>query len=706
MKIRIKLLGMACILGISLLTSTSVSAKNNINIHRLSGADRYGTSLAIVSQGWTQSNYAILVNSQNFPDAITASPLAKKYNAPILLTDPSTLTDSTKQELQSLGVKNVFIIGGVGVVSSDVENQLETMGISVKRLWGQDRYETSINVAKEIGSSKGVFIVNGEHYEDALSVAPIADKLQYPIVLVEQDTVPDMVKNYVNNQVKANGGEVDIVGGQDVLTDNVTSILNPTEVYNQSTKYDRNLALINSFKGQLDLSKVYIASDKGFTDALSGSALAGQNGNPIILVGDSNQSNLNSFISNNNVSNVNVIGGTGVLSDNTVDNITGETGINSDNGNDSNNSESVSNKNIVSFGANITPPEVSELIVTGAADPNAVMVVLKLDVSDPASYTVIVKGVTATFNPTTNLFVATVYVNSNINKITFNESDFIITNNSTKATSPTISEINNTNASVDQYDIYSLPSTVQATMSDGSIQQVAVAWYNKVDTSQAGTFTFNGTVHGYSGNVVLTLNVKATINKVINFPDKNLELVIRDAISKPTGDIYKSDVEKMTSLDSSYHLIKNISGIENLTNLQTLSLDGNQISDISALQRLTNLQSLSLHDNKISDISALQGLIHLQTLFLSYNEISDISALQDLTDLQWLSLDFNKISDIGALKELTNLQVLQLDDNAISNIDALKGLTKLQDLGISDNAISYDYIKVLKNALPNCKVKF
>lgn len=322
---KIKLLMMSCILGTGLSVSSNVFAKNNISINRLSGQDRYGTSNAIVSEGWTQSNYAILVNSQNFPDAITSSPLAKKYNAPILLTDASSLTDSTKQKLQDLSAKNVFIIGGVGVINSQVENTLESMGISVKRICGQDRYETSVNVAKELGTSKGVFVVNGEHYEDALSVAPIAAKLQYPIILVGQNNVPDTVKNYVNNQVKTNNGEVDVIGGEDVLASGVVSTLNPTKTYNQSTKYDRNLALINNYKGQLDLTKVYIASDKGFADALSGSALAGKDGNSIILIGDSNQSDVSAFISNNNVSNVNVLGGTAVLSDYVVNVVTGNT---------------------------------------------------------------------------------------------------------------------------------------------------------------------------------------------------------------------------------------------------------------------------------------------------------------------------------------------------------------------------------------------
>ncbi|MFL0194989.1 cell wall-binding repeat-containing protein [Clostridium sp. WILCCON 0269] len=210
LKSRKYLLALTLIFGASLIATSNVLAKNSINIHRLAGQDRYGTSSAIVTEGWTQSNYAVLVNGENFPDAIVSSPLAKKYNAPILLTASNTLTDSTKQKLQNLGVKNVFIIGGTGVISGDIENTLQGMGISVKRICGQDRYETSVDVAKELGISKGVFVVSGEHYQDALSVAPIADKLQYPIILISQDSVTNTVKEYIND-IKNNGGEVDVV---------------------------------------------------------------------------------------------------------------------------------------------------------------------------------------------------------------------------------------------------------------------------------------------------------------------------------------------------------------------------------------------------------------------------------------------------------------------------------------------------------------
>ncbi|WPC43916.1 cell wall-binding repeat-containing protein [Clostridium sp. JS66] len=322
---KIKLLVMSCILGTSLISSTSVFAKDNISINRLSGQDRYGTSNAIVSQGWKKSECAVLVNSQMFADAITSAPLAKKYNAPILLTDSNRLTESTKQKLKELGVKNVIIIGGTGVVSDNVKNLVESMGLSVRRIWGQDRYETSVNVAKELGNVENAFVVSGEDWKSALTAAPIASKIQAPILLISSDgKVPSSVSNYCINNKNIS---FNIIGSKE-FSDKISSESALSTHNSDISSYiqgDNSLDIIkqlkNKYSNNMDLSSIYLASDKGFADALSGSALAGQNGNPIILVGDTNQSGVNSFISNNNVSNVTVLGGTGVVSDTSVSSI-------------------------------------------------------------------------------------------------------------------------------------------------------------------------------------------------------------------------------------------------------------------------------------------------------------------------------------------------------------------------------------------------
>ena len=60
-------------------------------VTRISGADRYATAAQVATANWTTSDNVVLVNGQNYPDAVSASALAKKLNAPILLTKADSL---------------------------------------------------------------------------------------------------------------------------------------------------------------------------------------------------------------------------------------------------------------------------------------------------------------------------------------------------------------------------------------------------------------------------------------------------------------------------------------------------------------------------------------------------------------------------------------------------------------------------------------
>jgi Leucine-rich repeat (LRR) protein len=214
----------------------------------------------------------------------------------------------------------------------------------------------------------------------------------------------------------------------------------------------------------------------------------------------------------------------------------------------------------------------------------------------------------------------------------------------------------------------------------------------------------------------------------VNFADHNLEAAVREAIAKPEGTIYPSDLADLTSLDASDRNITNLSGLENcidltelwlndnkisditplshLTNLELLSLNGNQVDNISALSHLTNVNYLYLADNEISDITSLSNLVNLgkhtffsippsEDLDLSNNQINDISPLSRLTGLEWVVLDDNNISDITPLSNLTNLTKLSLSDNQIRDISPLANLTNLVMLHLTNNQI--DDITPLSN---------
>jgi len=177
-------------------------------------------------------------------------------------------------------------------------------------------------------------------------------------------------------------------------------------------------------------------------------------------------------------------------------------------------------------------------------------------------------------------------------------------------------------------------------------------------------------------------------DSVVTFPDPNLQKAIRDAIGKPTGDIYQSDLDKLTSLYVEYLSITDLTGLEYCHNLTNLAIRGGEVSDISVLSGLTGLTHLELNDNSISEISVLSGLTGLTYLDLSGNSISDISVLSGLTNLTYLGLCDSHISDISVLSGLTNLRGLCLSYNPISNIDPLAGLYNLNILDLTDSKIS------------------
>jgi hypothetical protein len=81
-------------------------------------------------------------------DAQTAAAVAGKAGVPVLLTSPSDLPASTRQELVKLAPQLVIIVGGVGAISTGVEAQVQALGIATQRLSGNDRDETAVALAE------------------------------------------------------------------------------------------------------------------------------------------------------------------------------------------------------------------------------------------------------------------------------------------------------------------------------------------------------------------------------------------------------------------------------------------------------------------------------------------------------------------------------------------------------------------------------
>ncbi|MEY7999221.1 cell wall-binding repeat-containing protein [Clostridium sp. Mt-5] len=264
------------------------SMSTTANQNRLSGNDRIETSLKISQDGWKYgASTAVIAQGYGYADALCAAPLAKKYNAPIILSRQDSLSDETVSELKRLKVDKVFVIGGTSSLSDNVESQLKNIGVNdVKRLGGADRYETSVKIAEELGDVDNIVVTSGNGYADSLSIASIAAKKGMPILLSQSNELPQIVKNYLKNRDIA---KTYIVGGTAVIASSLESSLPNVIRLGGTTRFDTNLAVLQNFKADLNFDNVYIASGDGpngdeFADALSGSALASTKSAPMVLV--------------------------------------------------------------------------------------------------------------------------------------------------------------------------------------------------------------------------------------------------------------------------------------------------------------------------------------------------------------------------------------------------------------------------------------
>ncbi|NMM62841.1 cell wall-binding repeat-containing protein [Clostridium sp. P21] len=287
---------------------------------RIWGNDRYETNFKIVDSGWTSSEYAVIASGEGFADVLCAAPLAKQYNAPILLTEKYNLSSGAQKQLSNLKVKNVFIIGGTGVVSDNVKSKLENMNIKTTRICGKDRFETAVKVAKNLKSSTGVVVTNGYGFADALSIAPIAAQKGMAILLTDKEDLSLPVKNFLDSKSYT---ESYVVGGTGVVNDKIASQLKNNTRLGGNSRYATNSAILNHFADKFNYDKVYVASGENYPDALSGSVLAASSNSPLILVGTSVDSSVMSSVKDQHdkYKSVIVLGGSGVVSEESANSI-------------------------------------------------------------------------------------------------------------------------------------------------------------------------------------------------------------------------------------------------------------------------------------------------------------------------------------------------------------------------------------------------
>ncbi|CAL6025370.1 leucine-rich_repeat domain-containing protein [Hexamita inflata] len=145
---------------------------------------------------------------------------------------------------------------------------------------------------------------------------------------------------------------------------------------------------------------------------------------------------------------------------------------------------------------------------------------------------------------------------------------------------------------------------------------------------------------------------------------------------------------QLNSLSVGYNKIGDISGLNRLINLKSLYLYNNNIENLIQIKNLQNLEILSINDNKLTSFYGIQFLTHLKDIYAENNTITDLYGIQQLNDLHQLYLNKNQISDLSPLCGCSSLETLQVSNNIITDISPLQHNTQLKYLSANDNYVN------------------
>ena len=267
---------------------------------RIFGPSRYETMEMTVAEAFATptTGIAVLASGQNFPDALSASALAGTLDAPIVLTDPNTLTPQAAAQIARLGVTKVYLMGGAAAITPQVEADLVAKGVTCVRVSGADRSETAIaalNAAFEAGAKPDTVIVStGYNYADSISISPYSYKTKAPIVLCGAD------HKLSDATVKAIAAHPEIkraiiVGGgaavsEEVEKQQLKAVGITVTRLQGADRYETSRAIADfEVKAKaLEWKSPIIATGRAFPDALAGAPLAART-NAVMLLANEQQ---------------------------------------------------------------------------------------------------------------------------------------------------------------------------------------------------------------------------------------------------------------------------------------------------------------------------------------------------------------------------------------------------------------------------------
>jgi hypothetical protein len=300
-------------------------------IERIGAADRYGTAAATSAAFFGMPGGDVLVaTGAGFPDSIAGGPAAARVNGPILLVQRDAIPAATAAELARLRPTRIFVLGGSGVVSDGVLEQLRAYAsVGVDRVAGPSRYETAAAISQAffLPGVEMALVATGADFPDALSGGPAAARNDAPILLVRPDGVPAAVAAELT---RLQPQRIIVLGGPGVVSEGVLAQLNAMAPGGAiriagANRYATSAAIASAF--WLATRAAFVATGQNFPDALAAASPAARVDAPMLLVGSGVPAPIDAELRRLMPFRLYVLGGTGVVSDGVMAQVRGALGL-------------------------------------------------------------------------------------------------------------------------------------------------------------------------------------------------------------------------------------------------------------------------------------------------------------------------------------------------------------------------------------------
>lgn len=255
---------------------------------RIYGSNRYETSLLTAEQlklslGINRFDTVIVASGENYADALSGSYLAHIKNAPILTINKyneNLIAEYINSNLKKGG--KVYLLGGESIISTKFEKSLSDY--SVKRLWGDTRYETNIAILRECGvTDEDLLICSGNDYADSLSASATGK----PILIVNT-SLSTLQKDFISD-IESN--RCYIIGGTGAVTGTIEKQLKDygknVKRISGENRYETSAAVADWFFDK-SANTMFLAYGDDFPDGLVSGSLAKSLNAPVILVTEKN----------------------------------------------------------------------------------------------------------------------------------------------------------------------------------------------------------------------------------------------------------------------------------------------------------------------------------------------------------------------------------------------------------------------------------